>query len=51
MAKPPGFSAENREVMAKLGLGTAQLGTSYGVANKTGAPDRSEVSEIISTAL
>jgi len=34
----------------KLGLGTAQLGFHYGIANSTGKPDQSESSAILRTA-
>lgn len=34
----------------KLGLGTVQLGLTYGVANRTGKPDRSETMEILTEA-
>ena len=36
---------------SKLGLGTVQFGLNYGVSNKHGQTDTSEVGNILTTAL
>ncbi len=39
-----------RNLLARLGLGTAQLGLDYGITNQYGRPDRAEAAAILSLA-
>lgn len=41
---------KQKSYFSKIGLGTVQLGTEYGIANKTGRPDAGEAREILNTA-
>ena len=53
-APPPSFQVGQRLVIGaragEMSLGTAQLGMPYGIANRTGQPDRAAAADIIATA-
>jgi aryl-alcohol dehydrogenase-like predicted oxidoreductase/spore coat polysaccharide biosynthesis protein SpsF (cytidylyltransferase family) len=53
-AAPPEFQVGQRLVLGvrtgEMSLGTAQLGMAYGIANRTGQPDRAAAADIIATA-